>query len=746
MILQNERVFAEICDNTGAVVKLRDKQNGMEYVQHLPETACRIVMRRMCRQDTKTEWGPEETILPDCASVQAVENGAEICFRLQNSITVCAAITLCEDGLSFTSHADCDEATQLQLVEYPVIGGMGEWQNAEMVHSFATGLLVKDPLKHFKTGEGVRYAPYPECFSGASMQFYAYYSLGHGGLLFVAEDGEFHQKWLNLYRNGNGMEGSMMYGFENMGAGKSFRADYAFRIRFLQGNGWWEPAAIYKQWAVRQPWCAMGRLNEREHCQWLLKKVGLCTFGIDASYDRSAYIKRYHEDADTDVFHVLGPDWAHTKQSFGQGNPGYSLDGWVPTNFGQANLHAIREVGDYFAPFEFDLFGHARADESDEIKEAAEKNKQLFPQAPNTYSCDAYHFFMMCPCEKHTHDMHVTRDAQIVAESGADAMYYDISANNLLHICLSEEHNHPKGGGNALTKAYAKIYGDTKVACAAAKKDSYFPVGTEMINEAFLPQLDFYQARAGAQPCSALEMWPYKSLIDNGRAEVVPLFAYVYHEYGAVRMDGWGKIVEETGDLFYDSVAKIYEWGGIYEVNHEYSPAEAINGTETQPQEHYYDWQRHFGYEYSPGRMHYIKQFAHMRTGAGNPYLAYGEMMPLPQMDILQRNKHYYHYNHGQKEIFDGDILLPAVRAAAWKRTDSKIGYAVFLTNTELDEQGVCLTLNSAEYSGAEKIVLCNEFDRSDCKKEEMGRVADQESITISLTLPSRSPVMIEIM
>ena len=92
---------------------------------------------------------------------------------------------------------------------------------------------------------------------------------------------------------------------------------------------------------------------------------------------------------------------------------------------------------------------------------------------------------MMCPCEEHTHDMHVARDRQIVAESGANAMYYDISANNLLHVCLKEDHHHPKGGGNELTKAYRRIYRDTKEACAEAKNDRYFPVGTEMINESF---------------------------------------------------------------------------------------------------------------------------------------------------------------------------------------------------------------------------------------------------------------------
>lgn len=194
----------------------------------------------------------------------------------------------------------------------------------------------------------------------------------------------------------------------------------------------------------------MGKTSDRTHCDWLLKEIGMATFGIDASYDRSVYIRRYHQDVNTKVFHILGPDWASSGQSFGMGNPGYSLDGWVPASIHNANVDAIREIGDRFAPFEFDLFGHARPDENDEIKKKAEANRQMFPKR-KTFSCDAYDFFMMCPCEKHTQEMHVERDRIVVSQTGADAMYYDISANNLLHVCLQQNHNHPKGGGNVLT-------------------------------------------------------------------------------------------------------------------------------------------------------------------------------------------------------------------------------------------------------------------------------------------------------
>lgn len=746
MLLQNDRVLAEIAETTGKLIRLKDRRTGMDFINALPASACRATVSYYVMRDGNEVLIEHRPMEGGKAEVTATDQGAAICWHMDQGVTVHAEVSLLKDGLGFSSWAECGEKTQIQLVEYPVIGGMGDWNgNAEMIHSFATGLRVKNPLKNFNSGEGVRYAPYPECFSGASMQFFAYLSQDAGGLLFTAEDGESHQKWLNLYRNGDGMEGTMMYGYEDMGFGKKVSAPYAFTVRFLEGRGWWEAAARYKAWATQQSWCAMGTLRQRPHCEWLLKDVGLSTFGIDASQDRTNYIRHYHEDVNTRVFHILGPDWAHTTQSFGKGNPGYSLDGWVPTAFHQGNLQAIREVGDYFAPFEFDMHGHARPEEGEDVQQAAEANRHVFPKPPHTYSCDAYKFFMMCPCQEHTHDLHVERDRQIVAESGANAMYYDISANNLLHICLNEKHNHPKGGGNVLTQSYRRIYQDTKEACAKARKEDYFPVGTEMINEVFLPVLDFYQARAGAQPCSALELWPYKKLINQGEAELIPLFAYVYHEYGAVRMDGWGKMVEEVGDLFYDSAAKIYLWGGLYEINHEYSPGEAFDGVETLVEDHYWAGFGRFGYEYSYGRARYLRQLAALRTGEGNRYLAYGQMMPPPQMEIAERTKHYYHYNHGVKEIFSGDILLPAVRTAAWKsQEEDGDDYALFLVNTELDAQRVVLRLRQADYPDAKQVVLLTGFG-GEVKEEVMGELPADGVMTLELTLPSRSPVMLEL-
>ena len=44
--------------------------------------------------------------------------------------------------------------------------------------------------------------------------------------------------------------------------------------------------------------------------QSALRKKLICTFGINARYDRSAWLDRIHKMAGTPVFHILGPNWA----------------------------------------------------------------------------------------------------------------------------------------------------------------------------------------------------------------------------------------------------------------------------------------------------------------------------------------------------------------------------------------------------------------------------------------------------
>src|SRR5690606_33880924 len=249
-------------------------------------------------------------------------------------------------------------------------------------------------------------------------------------------------------------------------------------------------------------------------------------------------------------------------QNFTNNIPG-GFDDWFPTRFNEENLETIHSLGDKFAPFEFDYLFNVNGADGKKGKKALQKIS-----GPLAKSIDKYHFPFICPVDSFTQELHVLRDEKLQEEVNVDSIYYDISANNILKVCMDPSHGHPIGAGRQITHAYRHNYMKTKEAMIQKAKGRYIPMGTEMMNEVFIDVLDYYQARAGGQPAAPLEGWNIRELLKSGEEELIPMFTYVYHEYGAVRIDGWGKLVEEIGDLYYFTVARTYLWGGIRSEEH----------------------------------------------------------------------------------------------------------------------------------------------------------------------------------
>ncbi len=729
--LKSSAVALSLDEKTGAVLQLEDCLRGRSYIgagEKLPPPF------RMEKDGQMLDGGGIFTC-------RQTDGGLALGWEMDTA-AVRAEIRLLEDGFSFAASLENKPGECFRALEYPVFENVRDFgMEGYLAHAYATGILLQNPAAYLPSEDAWRFTPYPEGFSGATMQFFTYYQQHQGGLYFAALDGQAHQKWLNCYTARGKMAFSHMAGFEDVGAGKSIAMAYPVVVRFTAGHGWEEAAQMYKVWAGKQSWCAHGTAYMRKNkAAWLLQKVGACTFGINAKHDRTKWLRRYRRDIGTPIFHVLGPDWTNREQNFYNSVPGAMQD-WLPTRFHQANLQAIGENGDYFAPFEFDfLVGLNKSD-----PETLKANLQKYPSP--TYSHDGYTFNMLCPCTEFTKGFHRERDVQVLREARVDAMYYDISANNLIKICLADGHGHAIGGGREITEGYREIYENTREAlCQEA--GHYVPLGTEMINEVFLPQLDFYQARAWGQPCSTLETYPFREQMRSGLARMIPLFDFVYHPYGVVRMDGWGKLVQEIGDLFYYNAARVYLWGGLYEINHEYSPMEELDGEENSGEEHYFHFDpQHCAYD--EGRAAYLKAFAIARTGLANPYWAYGDMRAVPEMALPQVAMDWYHYNHGQKDTSykaRGVITVPAVVASAYEAPEG--GYALFLANSDKSPHEVSFALDHKTLGlkgGVRKVTLHTGFDREQPQKTNFGMLRDGETLPMDLTLSPRTLYMLEV-
>ena len=297
-------------------------------------------------------------------------------FRIPAS---CAARSRCE------TPRNC--RWQRWLIPYLAgIGRLGDVpERDELVHPYATGFLVRDPfgtlppiVSEVAGEQPVLLGLYPEGFSGSTMQFMAYNAAGRGGFYLAAEDGAGHEKWLNFYRHSDGdLRMSLWHSPTDQADHRDVLPSYTIVLAALDGGSWYDAADRYKAWAVTQHWTAQGPLWARDdRPQWLLERVGACTFGINPRHDRTPWLTEIDRIAGTPLLHLLGPSWARSEADYQNNLPG-GLGDWFPARFHPANLALIREHGDYMIPFEFDFLFGSGDDRADAA--AGAQARQTFP-------------------------------------------------------------------------------------------------------------------------------------------------------------------------------------------------------------------------------------------------------------------------------------------------------------------------------------------------------------------------------
>ena len=724
IILQNDRIFLSLSKSNGAVLQLKDRMQNIDYIHSDSAIPFELDYGNGFIQEFRDfSWA-----FPDPESHLSVL----LSWKLKDGTILEAEVSLQEDSVSFRSrlHNTADDGSPFTgYIKYPFLQGIQVLDSEKsdyLFHPYATGVLIEKPFEVF-SGEqnGFSQMPYPECYSGCSMQFLAYYSCSKGGIYIAALDSEENVKWLNFYKEENAFAFSQIYGYTN-------NAAWPLVIKFMSGrHDWYEAADLYREWAVRQKWCAKGRLADIPSDKkpvWLLEHTGAATFGINAMYDRTLWLNKYSETLQTPIFHITGPDWPKELQDYHNHLCG-GYDDWFPSRFHPENLAAIKKNHDFFAPFEFDFFANMEGADSENLK------KSLMVNPEHKYSLDSYPFTILCPTLPYTQKLHRERDMTLQKESDCDALYYDISANNLLHLCVNPEHSdyHPIGGNQSVTRGFCRVFQDTKDA-VSRQAGKYVPIGTELMNEVFLEQLDYYQARSWSQPCGYLETLYFRDWIKSGSMKMVPAFTYVYHEYGGIRIDGWGKLTDAIGDLFYHTVAKTYLWGALYELNYEYSPLEMIDGKVNPQTEHYFSFTPR-ECPFSEEKAAYLAQYAALRTGPLNKYLAYGKMQEPAAFANKKIDFTYFQYNASQisPEYEDrGIIREDAVIHSIWEYEDpEENSVALFFANTSEDDFYLHLKL-PAQYQHYTRRELFSRFEpKTDCQISLLDSTANSYEILL---------------
>ncbi len=393
------------------------------------------------------------------------------------------------------------------------------------------------------------------------------------------------------------------------------------------------------------------------------------------------------EEGCRQFFERLGADWSRLpperwREIFAQLHrcgPWFPPDtpplSWFPARFHRRNLAAIRESGDRFAPFLFDFFAYGH----DVREHGLVRGPMTGWLHPMREDLAAFARIWMDPCTAFWQDFHARRDRQLVAESGADAVYYDISAGCGPDWSDRADHGHPRGYGRWLWEGYAEIYRKSREA-ASAERGNYVALGAEMVVENLIRHVDFAQWRAGGLVQGDLELLPILPLMKVGRARKVPLFSYLYHEYGPVILDGWAKLSRAFGDIFYLIAAQVaLQQGGLVELNYEYSPLERFPGMTGPTYQLLYNCairEERSPHEVDEGKLAFLREIALARTGFARRYLAYGKAArpvrfttPIPQMRFSWQHENSH---SGRRE--GGRYLAPVVVHQAWLYRDHSLG------------------------------------------------------------------------
>ena len=206
--------------------------------------------------------------------------------------------------------------------------------------------------------------------------------------------------------------------------------------------------------------------------------------------------------------------------------------------------------------------------------------------------------------------------AEKVIDLGFDGNYYDISGS-IGYIscddslkdngnCISHpNHDHPIGYGRWMLDAYEAQYNNNRANINSAHPEGYAPQGNELIVENYVDDIDFYYARAEGGPLGFLEAGEGNTIylrecVLSHDCEKIPMFEYIYHEYGPVKVDGDLKLssdlsyngndfVEITdkpgiGDIFYWSAGKMNIRGGLPLIEYSMSSLEVFpDNPETNP-------------------------------------------------------------------------------------------------------------------------------------------------------------------
>jgi|GEM_PF-3175265 len=560
-------------------------------------------------------------------------------------------------------------------VEYPTIDNIGSLYKPEQdmfLSPLATGYLFQNPTENFNlsnfNGITKDFGKYPSGWE-YPMQMMAYYSQGIGGFALWTKDSGTTIKSFAFTGAGHGKLRTGIYHYLDNSADENVDFAYDISISCLDEGVWEEAAEIYRSWSLTQPWAQKGALNTRSDIDIdLFEKTGLVNFGIPGQAslywpDLPQIYETIHNSVNAEIFNIFLNSWQriHISNEFNS-----DWDSYFPANLNYNFITQINDYGDSFVLFEFNTLYNKNYYRvildgwADRAIEMINDQKALFTWSSGS---DFREWYFICPSCPEWVAFSLEKDQEIL-EYGSSGLYHDVGTAAVAPMQCYDS-SHPHGARVNIIPDYIEL---ERLSKQLALDNGYYSVGQELIYEQLLPYVDFYQARANAGLMSWMEGDRIRVLLENGSASKVPLFDYVYHTLGGLRIDGFMMPLTELGGGYYYTLAKTVLEGGLPEFNFEF-----LAGTLQ------YD-------EIDMDMLSFVGELAQARTTYGKEYLVYGEMARAPKTGAGKIEYSFVNTNVVSGSSFlQGDVVVDKIVTSAFRQGNETAIFLCNITDSPID-------------------------------------------------------------
>ena len=432
-----------------------------------------------------------------------------------------------KDGLTWDASFQNDsKGGKAAIFRYPGIAMSKSAEPLQAVLSIADGVRIRDAFDKLQEGES-RDWDYPGLMSS---QMTAWYDKTGGAVLYAADSAGYYKRFRVIRYHDH-----IVPTFEHIVVGNTgprFSLPYKTVLAPFKG-GWEDAAEVYRNWAIKQPWCRK-----------TIREKGLPASVATPSFILCSHIRLSRAESAIDESLAIPQVGEAYRQA---------LKMPITNLFFSWEKNGPWVAPDYFPPYpSADAFGkmsgsiHAKGNQTmiylsglyvtleksprhgapaytlpsrlqDSLRAGAIVGRDLKILTEGSPKEGTGRKWVLCPATRAARDQ-IVNGVQKALDLKVDMIQIDQVVGGGVPPCFQEAHGHPWAGSNKVTLAFADILRqahDRTYAKGAA-------LSLEEPGEFFIPYMDIVHTREYMEG-----FWPR----EGKGVEGIALFSYLYHDY-----------------------------------------------------------------------------------------------------------------------------------------------------------------------------------------------------------------------